>query len=121
MKDIKQLNIDLRLKVRWWESKRWIYNLVVLLAGSFSIYETYTLFNYSLKLMDIILICIWAIGANIFYSLGTLTELFDWHYFHNKIKIYRFRWFFFISGSLFSCLWTSINITSSFYTYPIIP
>ncbi|WP_379812312.1 hypothetical protein [Flavobacterium chuncheonense] len=51
-------------------------------------------------------ITIWGIGANIFYSLGILLELFDWYYLNNKIGIKRFRYLFYIGGLFFSCIWT---------------
>ncbi|PQJ17878.1 hypothetical protein BST94_10055 [Nonlabens xylanidelens] len=107
-------------RIKWWESKRWIYNLIILIASFISIYEIITYYHYSIKISDLLIVVVWLIGANIFYSLGILTELIDWYYFNNKIKFYRYRWLFFVSGIVFSFLWTVLNISNHIYPYPII-
>ena len=36
----------LKLNIRWWESKRWIYNSVVGLSGTIAIYEGLSTIDY---------------------------------------------------------------------------
>ncbi len=108
----------LKLNIRWWESKRWIYNSVVGLSGTIAIYEGLSTIDYSWALADTLGIIIWGIGANIFYSLGILLEILDWYYLNNKMRVATFRFFFFVIGLLFSCFWTflyTIMYFSRFY------
>tara|TARA_R100001369_G_scaffold31716_3_gene56245 strand:+ start:234 stop:581 length:348 start_codon:yes stop_codon:yes gene_type:complete len=97
---------ELKSNIKWWESKRWIYNIAVGIFGVFGIYDGISRGEYYWTIDDTLGIIIWGIGANIFYSLGVLLEIFDWYYLKNKIGIKRFRMIFFIVGLLFSCLWT---------------
>lgn len=97
---------ELKSNVKWWESKRWIFNIAVLISGVFAIYIGLSQCEYYWSLEDTFGVVLWVIGANIFYSLGILLELFDWYYLKNKIGIVKFRLFFFVIGTLFSCLWT---------------
>jgi len=97
---------ELRLNIKWWDSKRWAYNLAVGLFGVIAIYDGYSRSDFFGAETDSFGIIFWAIGANIFYSLGILAELFDWYYLKNKLKIKKFRLFFFTVGILFSSFWT---------------
>ncbi|NAY93447.1 hypothetical protein GTQ34_16165 [Muricauda sp. JGD-17] len=98
---------EFKMDMKWWESKRWIFNLSVGLFGIYASYDGVTSnMEYSWTRADTMGIIWWGIGANILYSLGILAELFDWYYLKNKLHIKRFRLFFFISGLLFSCFWT---------------
>ncbi|WP_417799749.1 hypothetical protein [Tenacibaculum sp.] len=97
---------ELKSNIKWWESKRWSFNLVVGLVGVYTVYDGFSRGEYSWVRADILGILYWGVGANIFYSLGILLELFDWYYFKNKIGIKRFRMIFFIIGLLFSCFLT---------------
>ncbi|NEV95041.1 hypothetical protein G3567_12930 [Psychroflexus sp. YR1-1] len=97
---------ELKANIKWWESKRWIYNVLVGLSGALTIFNALAESPYDWTFEDTIGVIIWGIGANIFYSLGTLVELFDWYYFKNRLGIKRFRLFLFISGTFFSCLYT---------------
>ncbi len=104
---IFKMNLDeLKLNIKWWESKRWIFNLLVGIVGVYAIYDGIKGTDYSWSRADTFGLIYWGIGANIFYSLGILSELFDWYYFKNRLGIKRFRLFLYISGTLFSCLWT---------------
>ena len=97
---------ELKLDIKWWESKRGIYNLAVGLLGSLALYNGMSQCEYSWSVADTIGVVIWGIGANILYSLGMLLELLDWYYLKNRIGIKNFRALFFIVGLLFSCFWT---------------
>ncbi|NHN25946.1 hypothetical protein FIA58_009695 [Flavobacterium jejuense] len=97
---------ELKLDMKWWESKRWIFNCLVCFFGSLALYKGLSQCDYSWSISDTIGVLIWGIGANILYSLGILLELFDWYYLKNKIGIRNFRVFLFTVGLLFSCFWT---------------
>ncbi|WP_103072331.1 hypothetical protein [Aquimarina sediminis] len=106
---------DLKTNIKWWESKRWIFNIAVGLSGIYGIYDFLGSIDYQWTTGDTIGVILWGIGANIFYSLGTLMELFDWYYFKNKIKITEgLRYILFIGGVLFSSFWTLWNIVICF-------
>lgn len=94
---------ELKLNIKWWESKRWIFNLGVGIFGIFAIYDGLSRSEYSWTKANTIGIIYWGVGANLVYSSGILLELFDWYYMNNKIGIKRFRLMFFIIGFLFSC------------------
>lgn len=97
---------ELRSNIKWWESRRLIFNLLVGLIGALAIYNGLSQCNYSWTVADTLSIICWGLGANVFYSLGFLLEIFDWYYLDNKIGIKKFRLLFFVTGTIFSCLWT---------------
>ena len=100
---------ELKSNMKWWESKRLLFNLAVGLFGVFGIYIGISQYEYTLTIIDFIGIIFWGVSANILYSTGLLLELLDWYYLNNKIRIYRFRRLFFIGGLLFSCVFTLGN------------
>ena len=97
---------ELKLDIKWWESRRWIYNLAVGVFGILGLYKGISRGEYYWSKEDIFGIIWWALFVNIAYSLGVLLELFDWYYLKDRVKIKRFRMLFFIIGLLFSCFWT---------------
>lgn len=96
----------LRSNIQWWESRRLIFNLAVGVVGSYAIYEGMSGKDYNWSVYDTLGVLWWGIGANIFYSLGLLVEIFDWYYFKNKLGLRNLRLFLFISGLVLSCMWT---------------
>ncbi len=96
--------------VRWWEKKRFWYNIVVGIIGFFFIFNI----TGAPNLYEILAILIWGLGANIFYSVGILLEVFDQYYLKGKLKLRSFRMAFFIFGLLVSCCVTIINILLSY-------
>lgn len=96
----------LRSNIQWWESRRLIFNLTVGLVGSYAIYEGMSGKDYNWSVYDTLGVLWWGIGANIFYSLGLLMEIFDWYYFKNKLRLRNLRLFLFISGLVLSFIWT---------------
>ena len=97
---------EIRSNVKWWESKRWIFNIVIGFIGCFTIYDSYSRGEYSWVNKDITGIVFWGICANIFYSTGILLELLDWYYFKNRIGFKKMRLLFFVIGLVFSSLFT---------------
>ena len=102
---------ELKSNIKWWESKRWIFNIVVGLFGIYGIYDFLSTIDYQWTTEDTIGVIYWGVGANFFYSLGSLMELFNLYYFNNKIKITKeIRYIFLIGGILFSCFWTLLHV-----------
>lgn len=82
--------------VKWWEKKRKIFNIFLILFISLT-----ALFNPSLKsfLSEFI---IWILLVNLFYCLGAGFELSLKHY---KIEFTNYmRWLVFVLGTLISFL-----------------
>ena len=97
---------ELKSDIKWWETKRWIYNLCVGIFGVYAIYIGLSESDYYWSRADTFGIIWWGLGANVFYSLGILFEIFDWYYLKNRIGIRKYKLFLFLSGTVFSCLWT---------------
>jgi len=97
---------DLKSDFKWWESKRWIFNLLIIAFASYAIYNVFSQSSSYFLIDDILTLFIWLIGANVFYSLGILSQLFDWYYLNEYFGLKKYRLFLFVSGTLFSCVWT---------------
>lgn len=101
------MNIEeLKLNIKWWESKRWLFNLLVGTIGVYTIYKGINQHEYPWSSEDLFGIIYWGIMANVFYSFGILCEIFDWYYFKNKIGLSKIRIAILIAGILFSCIMT---------------
>lgn len=109
---------EFKLNIKWWESKRWIFNVLVGVFGLFAIFNVLSESNYQWTFEDTLGVIIWGIGANIFYSLGTLLELFDWYYLNNRIGIKKFRLLFYIVGTFISCIYTFWFVLANFIGTP---
>ena len=98
--DIEPLN--------WWESKRLIYNLA-LLVGAFL---AYLIISTSSREFSFVALIIWIFGANVFYTMSWAFELL----FYNFSKKYPFndtsRKIIIVIGTLFSIWWTCISLQS---------
>ena len=90
--------------IKWWESKRLIFNILVGISGIIAIYNASQLDNFYWSSQDTCKTIIWVIGANILYSCGLIIEIFNWYYFNEKFKLKNIRRVLFIMGLLFSCL-----------------
>ncbi|MBL7559986.1 hypothetical protein JAO71_09245 [Olleya sp. YSTF-M6] len=98
--------------VKWWESKRLIYNIIVGLVGLITILIMQPIHFGFFECIGII---IWGIGANIFFSLGTLVEIFDLYYFKGKLKLHNYRPLFLTLGLFIACLITYTNVVSYYF------
>jgi len=105
---------EIRSNIKWWESKRWIYNVLVGISGVVALMEVLPKSQYEWTSADTLGIIFWGIGANVLYTLGTIVELFDWYYLKNKLGIKRLRLFFFISGTIVSCVYTYTSVLAYF-------
>ena len=92
--------------IKWWEKKRIAFNLIILLGGIIGIIIGVEngLGNYStLSNIDFLEVILWAIIANIIYSMGFFAEALDNYYFKDKfknmlrIKRFRFALFFILT------------------------
>lgn len=96
--------------IKWWESKRWILNLLVGLSGVLGIVKGINVATENIFVIsDIFGIILSGIVANIFYSSDILVEIFDNYYFNNKLKLERFRVIFLILGCLLCCIYTYLS------------
>lgn len=109
---------ELKSNVKWWESKRWIFNLLVGVSGLLVIINVLAESHYQWKLEDTLGVIIWGIGVNIFYSLGILLELFDWYYLNNRVGFKKLRSFFYIIGTFISCFYTFWFVLANFIGTP---
>jgi hypothetical protein len=105
---------ELRLNIKWWESKRLIFTIFVGISVAISFYFGYSEVDFYWSSYETIGVIKWLIGANLFYSFGILAELFDWYYFKKRIGVVTFRFSLFIGGTFFSCLWTFLCIRMHF-------
>jgi hypothetical protein len=96
--------------VKWWESKRWIFNLLVGISGIYGIYGGLRDWpDNSFVSSDLIGIILWGIFANILYSTGMVVEILEQYYFKGKLKLIRLRLIFLIIGTLLYCFITWFN------------
>lgn len=93
--------------VKWWEKKRLWFNIILGIIGTGLIIIINPPY---FGVQDIIGIILWGIGANIFFSLGILSEIFDLYYLKGRFSSENYRWFFFVIGTLFSCYHTIMTI-----------
>jgi len=100
---------EVKSNIKFWESKRWIFNVLVGISGALGIYLGIRNANYFWSSSDTIGVIIYAVTANVFYSLGMIIELLDWYYLKNKIGISRFQLPLFAIGTIFSCLSTFLS------------
>ncbi|OIQ27726.1 MAG: hypothetical protein BM564_11655 [Bacteroidetes bacterium MedPE-SWsnd-G2] len=99
--------IELRNDIKWWESKRWIFSVAVLCVSILGLHKGISNTDqYSWCFDDVVSLSIWLLGANIFYSVGLLSEIFDWYYFKGKFRLKKFKHLIFVFGLLFSCLYS---------------
>ena len=91
----------------WWEKRRWIYNLVVGLTGSFFVFMMPVVTGF-----DILGIIIYGLTANLFYSLGFLIEVAARYYFKNESDFTDRRKLMFGTGLVISVLVTAFLATA---------
>ena len=95
---------ELKSSITWWESKRWVFNVIISAAGIFGITKGIISWYTS---QNILVIIFWGIGANLFYSSGMLLEFWDWHYLKNRLKLFRIRRILFLAVTIFSAYITA--------------
>lgn len=88
--------------IRWWEEKRWIFNMSVGIVGLAVILLATPNFN----LRDLVGIIWWAILANILYSSGELMEIWNTFYLQDKLPIKSWRLALLVLGTLAYCFTT---------------
>ena len=110
----------LKSNIKWWESKRLIFNILVGISGIIAIYKASHLDNFYWSNQDTFGTITWGLGANIFYSCGMILELFNWYYLKEKLNLNKLRLLLFIIGLIFSCLWTYFNAWM-YFAHPHFP
>lgn len=100
---------DLRSALIWWEKKRILYNLLVGLFGVVGLLWSPHYDLYGFQISDIYWILIWALGANVFYSMGFMVEALAEHYFKGRFSLVKWRWLLWTVGVIFSIGWTIVS------------
>lgn len=96
----------MRNSIKWWESKRLLYNVLVGIFGLAAFFITGFDSWRLLSIDDALGVIAWGILANVCYSLGILLEVWNWYYLRHHLPIERFRFPLFLLGLLFSCFYT---------------
>jgi hypothetical protein len=89
--------------LKWWEPTRLWFNICVGISGLVAIVITG---NFDCILFNIIGIVFWGIIANILFSTGILVEILDAYYFKSKLRLFKYRWVFYIMGTILYCIVT---------------
>lgn len=101
----KEEIVDIKPK-NWWESKRLLYNLA-LIVGAFFAYLITCTSSREFSLVDSI---IWFFGANLFYTMSWVFELL-FYKFYGKYPFNRTsRKTIIVLGTLFSIWWTCLGL-----------
>lgn len=101
--DVEQgVEEPLLLAVRWWEKRRFWFNIAVGICGVISL----LLFARGFVLADLIGIIFYAIIANVFYSTGFALEAIGLYYLKDKYNFAKYRSTLFSIGLIVSCLIT---------------
>lgn len=90
--------------LKWWESKRYVFNLIVGITGLTSLLAFASGFNNG----ELIGIFIYAFILNLCYSVGFLLESLNLFYLTESINLAKFRLAFFILGTILSAFVTFI-------------
>lgn len=109
--------IELKSTIKFWESKRWIFNLLVGFSGVIGLYNGSSTVDHYWSSHDLIGIIRYAIIANIFYSLGMVFELLEWYYLKGKLGLGKYRLVLFILGTIFSCILTWVLARIYFFRF----
>ncbi|MEL0644991.1 MULTISPECIES: hypothetical protein [unclassified Olleya] len=92
--------------IKWWESKRWLFNLLNALFGIIGLIS----FADYFQIEEAIGLVIYIVTANVLYSSGMLLEIADFYYFNNKLGVNKIRLLLLTLGLLFSCGITILGV-----------
>ena len=98
------------LSVKWWEKKRLLFNIILVLFTGFMALIKSELPNSWLNNWSLISALIWIFGANLVYCGSWGSELLWSHYLKRTPFWVEWRMFIFILGVLFSMMWTWIAL-----------
>ena len=91
--------------VTWWEKQRIVFNVVVGLTGILSMIM---FISNPFGIREVIGILFWGFIANILYSSGILLEIINLYYLKGKVNFFKFRFGFYVFGTLLYCAATFI-------------
>lgn len=92
--------------VRWWEKRRWIYNLVMLLVVGWSTWSIYSTYICLYPIRFAFEVVIYGVIANLAYTLGWIVPIGVASFRRTVDELGSGRQFLFIFGLLFSLLVT---------------
>ena len=97
----------MNIGVKWWESKRIIFNLFIIVCGIYGIITGMNYWEHSreFRQSDILSIFLWGILINVIYTCGIIFEIIAYYISLSK-KLKWLRIFCFIVGTFILCLVT---------------
>jgi hypothetical protein len=96
--------IDLLTPLKWWEKRRWVFNLAVGVSGVLGLF----LFNVYFPAYIFVEIILYGIFLNVLYSSGYILEALIAYYSKGKYSISGFRLGLFAAGTLLSVMVTFV-------------
>ncbi len=104
-----QLSIPMEM-VAWWEKKRYIYNAILLLFTSLTLYSLWDYTGPTLSEYEAITQAFWfIIFGNICYTISWGGGILRHYYFRGYPLPISGRWILFILGSIFSIISIYLN------------
>jgi len=94
--------------VRWWEKRRWVYNIVVGLSGL----AVLLLMQVDFSVHVLLAIAYYGVLANLCYTFGWAIEVLLLVYFNRVEPMGKYRLLLFLVGTVFSVL---LTICSALY------
>jgi len=107
-------NEDSRIisNVKWWESRRLLFNIIVGLSGMLAGLSIYTLDDFFIGIWFVLF---YGIIVNLFYTLGWVLEVLNIIYFDGKYSVGEIKGALFFVGTSMSVL---ITVFLCFAMYP---
>jgi hypothetical protein len=106
-----QLSMPMEM-VQWWEKKRYIYNAILILSTTFTLYTMWDYTGNILTKKEAVMHGIWLIIlCNIYYTLAWVGGILHHHYLQGYPLSVTSRWVLFSLGSLFSILVIEFDFT----------
>ena len=96
----------------WWDKKRLLFNAIILFTA---LAYLLAIAPEHFGLEQIFGALVYAGVLNIFYCLGFIVEIYDEVYFQSRLNSIRYRWLFFVLGTLISLCFTLIQINLYYY------
>jgi len=105
---------DFNTAIRWWERKRWIYNIITIFGGLTVLLVRGEVPNGLSPYDDYTIVLFYVLGANICYTFSWAFEAFLNYYFKISFWNRGTRQVFFVLGSILSFYWMSVLVIESF-------
>ena len=108
------MNCKISSSLAWWDKKRVLFNIITLVAA---VVYLIMIKPKNFGLNEIFGALLYGLILNVFYCLGFLMELYDYSYLKSKLKLQNYRSVFFILGTVFSVLYTLLQIDIYYFGF----